>query len=109
MPAREDELGGLWSREGRNGEFLSGKLTLPDGSEVEVVVFRNTHKQPGERTPDWRVYRSQPREGQPAQQPQRQEQRGYAQRREPPQPSGGGRRNYGAELDDDLPFSPEVR
>lgn len=62
MPSREDELGGLWTRQGRNGEFLSGKLTI-DGREVEVIVFPNDRKQPGEKTPDWRVYRSQPRDG----------------------------------------------
>lgn len=63
MPSKDDEIGGLWARQGRNGEFLSGRLTL-DGQTVEVVVFPNTYKQEGERTPDWRVYRSQPRDQQ---------------------------------------------
>jgi uncharacterized protein (DUF736 family) len=57
MPSRDDELGALWLRESKDGrKYLSGKT-----GDQEVVVFKNDHKQPGERTPDYRVYRSQPR------------------------------------------------
>jgi uncharacterized protein (DUF736 family) len=79
---RESELGGLWLKESQKGDkFMSGKLTI-DGQPVEVVVFKNKHKQPGERSPDYRVYRSQPRDGAP---PQR-------------------RPSVADELDDDIPF-----
>lgn len=65
---RNDEIGGLWLKESQKGtKFMSGTMTF-NGEKVEVVVFKNSHKQPGERTPDYRVYRSQPRDG--AQQPQ---------------------------------------
>jgi uncharacterized protein (DUF736 family) len=63
---RESEMGGLWVKTSQAGrEFMSGTLTI-DGQPVEVVLFPNTYKKPGERTPDWRVYKSQPREGAPA-------------------------------------------
>lgn len=63
MPAREDEIGALWIRESKtSGEkFLAGKLA--DGTEV--IMFKNKHKQPGEKSPDYRIYRSTPRQ-QPA-------------------------------------------
>ncbi len=105
---REDEIGGLWSRTSQAGnEFMSGHLKLPDGSELEVVVFPNRFKKPGEATPDWRVYRSQPLE--------RSEQRqappglppiGATQFRGPRQPGGMSQRAERSrdELDDDLPF-----
>lgn len=76
MPNKEDELGGLWEKQTRNGDtYLNGKI-----GDQAVVIFRNTYKQEGERTPDWRVYKSQPRpqdgqqaapqpERRPAQQP----------------------------------------
>jgi uncharacterized protein (DUF736 family) len=70
--AKEDELGGLWLRTSSAGnKFMSGRLTL-NGESVEVLVFKNNHKQPNERTPDYRVYRSAPREVQPERQPQQQ-------------------------------------
>jgi uncharacterized protein (DUF736 family) len=113
---RESEMGGLWVKTSQAGrEFMSGTLTI-DGQPVEVVLFPNTYKKPGERTPDWRVYKSQPREGAPAprqeyQTPapgQRQLDAAYmAQAPEhvattPPQT----RRSIRAddELDDDIPF-----
>jgi hypothetical protein len=87
---RESEVGALWSRSGRSGEFLSGKITV-DGQEIEVVVFPNTHKKPGERSPDWRMYKSESRDGQaPAPQAAR-----APQPRRAPQP---------VDLDDEIPF-----
>lgn len=46
------DIGALWEKTSKAGRrFLSGMI---DGKRV--VVFQNTHKQPGERTPDWRIY-----------------------------------------------------
>lgn len=65
MPSKEDEIGGLWESTTKDGKvYLKGKI---DGREV--VLFRNEWKKEGERTPDWRVYKSQPRDGQAAPQP----------------------------------------
>jgi uncharacterized protein (DUF736 family) len=59
MPAKEDELGGLWERTTRDGKvYMTGKVGGRD-----VVLFRNEWKKDGETTPDWRVYKSQPRTG----------------------------------------------
>ena len=88
MPDKSDELGGLWQHESRSGTpYMSGKLTVPDGLKpgdvLEVVVFPNAHKQPGERTPDHRVYRSRPRDdagdSHAARQPQQTPQQRHAQ------------------------------
>jgi hypothetical protein len=66
MPNKEDEAGGLWDRITKDGEpYMTANINGQD-----YVVFRNKYKKPGERTPDWRVYKSQPREaGQPDNRP----------------------------------------
>lgn len=55
---KEDELGALWLRTSKKDgrTFLTGKI----GSQ-EVVVFQNDRKK-NEKEPDYRIYRSQPRE-----------------------------------------------
>lgn len=86
---RESELGGLWLKTSNAGKkYMSGRFNI-DGQTVEVVVFKNERKQPGEKTPDYRVYRSQPRDG--AQQPQ--QGRAGQQQRRPVD-----------DLDDEIPF-----
>jgi uncharacterized protein (DUF736 family) len=46
------DIGALWEKTSKAGRrFLSGTI---DGKRI--VVFANVHKQPGERTPDWRIY-----------------------------------------------------
>lgn len=106
MPSREDELGGLWIRNGSNGEFMSGRI-----GEQEVVIFRNDRKQPGERTPDWRVYRSKPRDGGPASAssappPHRPPPRPSSTRREAAMDAQAPTRDarYEDELNDSIPF-----
>lgn len=94
---KSTELGGLWLKTSARGqEFMSGKLTLPDGTVQEVVLFRNDKKQPGERTPDWRVYRSEPREGQTYTVP--------APQSGPHPQRGGSGRSAPRDLDDSIPF-----
>ncbi len=86
---RDSELGGLWLKTSNSGKkYMSGKFTI-NGETVEVVVFKNERKQPGERTPDYRVYKSQPRDG-GGQQTQRQPVRGGA--------------TYSEDLSDEVPF-----
>lgn len=53
-----DEIGALWSRQSRNGEYLSGKITVA-GEAVDVVCFVNKHKTL-DKHPDWRVLISRP-------------------------------------------------
>ena len=64
-----DEIGALWKSEMRNGgEYLSGTV-----NGEAVVCFPNTHKQTGDRKPDYRVMKKrQTGGGGPSRQTQRQ-------------------------------------
>lgn len=57
MPYEKDpnEIGALWVKAGRKGEFLSGTI-----NGEQVVCFRNDRKTG--KQPDWRVLKSQPRD-----------------------------------------------
>jgi uncharacterized protein (DUF736 family) len=55
MPTDPNELGALWSKTGRNGEYMTGTI-----SGVKVVLFKNT-KKTSEKHPDWRVLKSVPK------------------------------------------------
>lgn len=58
MANKDDEIGALWLKTSQKGtKFMSGTINGQD-----VVIFKNTMKQPGEKTPDYRVYRSTPRQ-----------------------------------------------
>lgn len=55
MPTnKEDELGALWLNKMTDGTpYFKGKLK--DGTPI--VIWKNKHKQPGEKTPDYRIYK----------------------------------------------------
>jgi hypothetical protein len=55
----KNDCGALWVREGRNGKFLSGTITIGDTAH-QIVVFKNGYKEKPNQ-PDWRIYRSQKR------------------------------------------------
>lgn len=59
MPFERDpnELGALWEKSGPKGPYFTGTI-----SGVKVVVFKNTKKN-SEKSPDWRVLKSQPKLG----------------------------------------------
>ena len=58
---KERELGALWIKNGRSGDFFSGHIshTTIDGKRLEVVGFRNKNKT-SERAPDYILYKSKP-------------------------------------------------
>jgi uncharacterized protein (DUF2141 family) len=62
---KEREIGALW-RKGDQDPFYSGTIDLDalkqKSGKVQIVVFKNKHKQAGETTPDLRVYISKPLE-----------------------------------------------
>ncbi len=58
MPKDPNEIGALWVKTGAKGEYLTGTV-----NGEKVVVFKNSYKQPGEKSPDWRVLKSKPRDG----------------------------------------------
>jgi len=52
--------GGLWSRTSRQGnKFLSGEIEL-GGQKYRIVIFANGLKKAGEKTPDYRIFESEP-------------------------------------------------
>ena len=59
----KDSIGGLWIKQGKNGKFMSGKITQMNGQDLNIIVFKND-KGDNERRPDYRIYLSEPRDGQ---------------------------------------------
>ena len=55
----EREIGALWKRDGANQKYLSGRVKLPDGSSMDLVIFTNKFKK-ADNQPDFRVYRGTP-------------------------------------------------
>lgn len=50
----EVEEAALWSKTSAKGtEFLSGVVKI-EGKEYKITVFKNTFKQAGEKTPDYK-------------------------------------------------------
>lgn len=107
MPDKQDEMGALWARRTKENKlFLTGVVKI-NGAEYPAVCFKNDRKVDGETTPDWRIYKGRPREGQerggnapgPARQPAGSSGGRAADR---PQGSPAARRDH--ELDDDIPF-----
>jgi len=54
-----NELGVLWSKTSVRGEYMTGQI-----GDQKVVVFRNDKKR-SEKSPDWRILKSKPREPKP--------------------------------------------
>tara|TARA_R100000808_G_C2143039_1_gene150792 strand:- start:1802 stop:2059 length:258 start_codon:yes stop_codon:yes gene_type:complete len=54
------EIGALWKRDNGSQKYLTGKLKDKDGNEQQVVIFSNKHKNK-DTQPDFRVYKSEPR------------------------------------------------
>jgi uncharacterized protein (DUF736 family) len=58
-PQRDLEKGALWLKKSKAGaDFLSGYITDSSNNKVNVVVFKNGYKKPGESSPDYRIYLS---------------------------------------------------
>lgn len=57
MPKDPNELGALWQKSSAKGDYMTGTV-----NGVAVVLFRNKYKQNGDKQPDWRVFKSAPRE-----------------------------------------------
>lgn len=49
------KIGGLWLNEGKQGKYMAGNVSeaLPAGAKI--MVFKNTYKKPGEKTPDYTI------------------------------------------------------
>ena len=56
----DKNIGALWLKEGAKGKYFSGNVEI-NGQKTNIVVFKNTLKQPGEKTPDYRIFLQQER------------------------------------------------
>lgn len=106
MPEKSDELGALWRKEGRRGEYWTGKIKIAhaeaasladERGELAVVAFLDTDKR-NERAPDVRLYISRPRSDQPDHRPASEQRRDAAAMQRPSRPATPD------DLDDSIPF-----
>ena len=57
MPNKDDELGGLWEKQTSDGRvYMTGQI-----GGVPVVIFAND-RATNPKAPQWRVYKSRPKE-----------------------------------------------
>lgn len=56
-------IGVIWERNTKKGDEMLSLMI----KEVPYIAFRNKHKKPGEKNPDWQVFESKPKEDKPAQ------------------------------------------
>lgn len=60
MENKNKEIGALWEKTSKAGnKFKTGYVQLESGERIEVVVFTNQYKKPGDNTPDLRIYLSE--------------------------------------------------
>lgn len=87
--AQNESIGALWKNQGKNGKtYLSGNVEI-DGRKIPIIIFPNTYKKPGEKTPDYRIL-------------PKQEKSGYVQPGSPADDYRNGRNSFG---EDDIPFN----
>jgi uncharacterized protein (DUF736 family) len=64
---KDREIGALWLRKSASGnKYLSGHITSSEDGDIEeskerVIVFANKDKK-SEKAPDYRIYRSEPKQ-----------------------------------------------
>lgn len=55
-----ESLGALWKRQGTKGEFFTGNIEV-NGTKLDIVIFSND-KGDNPKRPDYKIYKSQPKE-----------------------------------------------
>lgn len=58
--AENKDCGALWMRSKEGKDYMTGNIII-EGTIHEIVVFKNSYKKEGDKTPDWRIYPSKPR------------------------------------------------
>ena len=53
---QEENIGALWIKKGKKGDFFSGQLTV-DGVVTSIIVFKNDYKK-SDKHPDYQIYLS---------------------------------------------------
>lgn len=56
------ELGALWVKSSAKGEYMTGSITI-NGETIKIVCFAG--RKSSDKSPDWRVLKSVPRESRP--------------------------------------------
>jgi len=51
-----DNIGALWLKNGKNGQFLTGKIKIND-EDLKIVIFKNTYKTK-ETQPDYSILKA---------------------------------------------------
>jgi hypothetical protein len=70
MESKEKSVGAFWLKTGKNGKkFMSGSLNIKEIAEqtqdiekVSVIMFKNTYKQEGDKSPDYKLFLSKPKD-----------------------------------------------
>lgn len=59
---KKNDIGGLWKKVSKAGsEYMSGSVEV-NGEKISIVVFSNSYKKAGERTPDFKIFLSESRD-----------------------------------------------
>jgi hypothetical protein len=69
---KKREVGVLWKKTGAKGDYLTGSINLVENGKLvkqDVIVFVNRDKK-SENSPDWSIYKSEPRNSATAAAPQ---------------------------------------
>lgn len=57
---KDESMGALWIKDGPKCKFMSGVIEIGD-DKYNVVVFKNTYKEPGDNKPDYRILKARPK------------------------------------------------
>jgi len=60
MSEKKPSIGGLWIKQGKSGQYLSGYVEV-GGEKLNIIAFINGYKKEAKH-PDYQVYKSEPRE-----------------------------------------------
>lgn len=94
--SRDLERGALWLKKSKAGaDFLSGYVVDENKNKINVVVFKNNFKKPGEMSPDYRIYLSEAPANQQAKQ---------VSKTEETTPSSTSDQDIQQDSSDDIPF-----
>jgi hypothetical protein len=58
---KNEELGAVWRYKNDQMKYFKGHITIK-GEKVQIIMFQNTYKKEGDKSPDYRIYKSVPRE-----------------------------------------------
>jgi len=57
---KNEEIGAIWLYKTDKLKYYKGTVSV-NGEKVQIILFQNSYKKDGDKTPDWRIYKSVPR------------------------------------------------